>query len=386
MPKKIVVQGTAQGAGASFLRAGLAGILRRRRDAVATIDWPSAEGDDRAFLDITESAKDFAVIIVENSRGPVDLARERTPFPDPDARIILVADGSRDDVYAGISGTLALMPPQERALVAGIVVNRVPSDRESMRRGLARLADAVGIPILGAIPQFAQPSRQTDGADVPIPFLFPEPPVDVVALASPGATIPAGATALSRHSGFGVRLASTVEELGLPDLVFFPHCTEDSPAWESSGILSASAAMLRSGTPVVGSALRLANPLDQSRDDTVQSSSADDLYHGKTQALTGIFSCLSGVEFSSRGRPLKTPSNASPFASIRINGEVANEGMVWANVLLTGLQCVFAEQTVQSLLIEELLRRKGFGDREVAESMTFADTLQKYLDVSVICP
>ncbi len=95
-----------------------------------------------------------------------DLANMRTAKA-ADARVILVADIDRGGAFAHLYGTWALLSEDERALIAGFVLNKFRGDLALLPPAPQRLEDLTCVPTLGVLPWLEHGLPDEDGAATP---------------------------------------------------------------------------------------------------------------------------------------------------------------------------------------------------------------------------
>ena len=71
-----------------------------------------------------------------------------------EAATYLVADIDRGGVFGSVYGTIALLRPEEKALMKGIIINKFRGDASLFNEGRKLLHELTGVPVVGVIPWF----------------------------------------------------------------------------------------------------------------------------------------------------------------------------------------------------------------------------------------
>jgi adenosylcobyric acid synthase len=174
------------------------------------------------------------------------------------AATYLIADIDRGGVFGSVYGTLALLEPEEKACIKGIIINKFRGDARLFKDGRAQLTALTGVPVVGVLPYFR---------DI---FLEQE---DSVAIArkqrgpAPAGRVQVAVVLLGRMSNFTdfdalghdprVHLFYTHDaaEVAAADIILLPgskNTIDDLIALKNSGLAAAVIQAHRSGKTVVG--------------------------------------------------------------------------------------------------------------------------------------
>ena len=367
-----------------------------------------------AFDSLSEEAD---IVVIEGAGSPAEINLKADDIVNMglaklvDAPVLLAGDIDRGGVFAQLYGTVALLEPEERARIAGLVINKFRGDVDILRPGLAMLEEKTGLPVLGVVPYLHVEIEDEDSLSERLNARDAVKPLDVAVIRLPHISNFTDFIPLEQHELLGVCYVQRARELGAPDLVILPgtkNTMEDLLWLRQSGLEAAVRRLAQAQTPVLGVCGGY-QMLGQTLDDPAGTES------GKPLSLAGLGLLPTRTTFDAQKRRTQVRAVAlgAPFAGARMTGyEIHNgrttvngepfcrladgtpEGCVCPNVFGTYLHGLFDSGELTQALVKLLCARKGISPKETrptsmaeyrqAQFDLLADGVRRALDMGAV--
>lgn len=336
---------------------------------------------------------EYDIIVLEGAGSPAEINLKDRDIANmrmaklADAAVILVADIDRGGVFASIIGTLALLDQEERDSVKGIIINKFRGMRELLDDGIEWVEKETGIPVLGVLP-YLDVNIEAEDSLALSSLRFKKPkkaefPIDVAVLRFPRISNFTDVDPFFDEPGVGVRLVSSVHELGNPDLLILPgtkNTMEDLEWLKRMGFDRAIDERRKQGTMIFGICggfqmlgTKLFDPDaiegDGENAEGLSLLPVETVFQAekKTVQMEGVLSAgimesqmnLNGFEIHLGRTTLK--SQVRPFLLLkdgREDGAISNDNQVMG----TYLHGIFHNRLFTRLLVNQIRRNKGLDE------------------------
>jgi adenosylcobyric acid synthase len=226
-----------------------------RRSQVVVLGRPIGEVDaleyrayknrlrEVALSSLTTLRDTYDVVICEGAGSPAEINLREGDIANmglaraADLPVIVVGDIDRGGVFAALYGTIALLEPEDQALIAGFVINKFRGAPELLKPGLDQLTALTGRPVHGVLPWLEGLQLDVEDSLGLAGFAAGEPyggqTLRVAVVKLPRISNFTDLDALGAEPGVSVRLATTPGDLDDADLVVLPgsRATVDDLAW-----------------------------------------------------------------------------------------------------------------------------------------------------------
>ena len=353
-----------------------------------------------AFNSLSE---DVDIVVIEGAGRPAEINLKADDIVNMglaklvDAPVLLAGDIDRGGVFAQLYGTVALLEQEERARIAGLVINKFRGDVEILRSGLAMLEEKTGLPVLGVVPYLHVEIEDEDSLSERLNANRAVKPLDAAVIRLPHISNFTDFMPLEQHELLGVRYVQRARELGRPDLVILPgtkNTMEDLLWLRQNGLEAAALKLAHAGTPILGVCGGY-QMLGQTLDDPQGTES------GRPMALSGLGLLPTRTVFDAQKRrmQMRAVARGELFGGARLTGyEIHNgrtevggapfcvledgtpEGCVNRNVFGTYLHGLFDSGELTGALVRMLCARKGISPTQT-QLMSMADYRQQQFDL-----
>ncbi|MEG3435799.1 cobyric acid synthase CobQ [Pannus brasiliensis CCIBt3594] len=188
---------------------------------------------DRGWRAITESlaklSMEYDLVVCEGAGSPAEINLKHRDLTNMrvakhlNAATLLVVDIDRGGAFAHVVGTLALLEPEEKALIKGIVINKFRGQKSLLDSGITWLEEYTGIPVLGVLPYSEIPFSAEDSLSLLDRTSRPSRnSIDISILRLPRIANFTDFDALSAEESVNIRYTSLYDSLGFPDAVILP--------------------------------------------------------------------------------------------------------------------------------------------------------------------
>ncbi|XBS68160.1 cobyric acid synthase [Acerihabitans sp. KWT182] len=175
-------------------------------------------------------AAEYDIIVLEGAGSPAEInLRDRDIVnmgmaEQAGAPVLLVADIDKGGVFAAVYGTLALLRPEEKTRVKGVIINKFRGDPALLQPGIEQIETLTGVPVLGVMPWFDEPLEDEDGVALQGDKYRRESraDLDVAVLQLPHIANFSDYNALAAQPDVRLRYIKRGAPVGVPDLLIIP--------------------------------------------------------------------------------------------------------------------------------------------------------------------
>ena len=174
-------------------------------------------------------AEEYDIVVLEGAGSPAEINLRDVDIVNmgmaaiSDSPVIVVGDIDRGGVFASLYGTIALLRPEERRRIQGIIINKFRGDISILESGLTMLEELTGVPVLGVLPYLPLHLEEEDSLAEQLSVQTADGTgLDIAVIRLPRIANFTDFAALSGIEGVSVRYVTRRAELGTPDLLILP--------------------------------------------------------------------------------------------------------------------------------------------------------------------
>jgi len=209
----------------------------------------------------------YDLVVIEGAGSPAELNLSGVEIVNmavaryAQSPVMLVGDIERGGVFAQLLGTLWLLPPEEQALIQGLIVNKFRGDLRLFDHGVEILEERGQVPVLGVLPWIDRLELPEEDAvalsDLPATsdHNSRSAALDVAVIHFPHISNFDDFDPIAREDSVRLRYVKTLEQLGHPQVVILPgtkNTLGDLNWLRTSGLAERIQSLYDQGAVVVG--------------------------------------------------------------------------------------------------------------------------------------
>jgi adenosylcobyric acid synthase len=200
----------------------------------------------------------FDVVICEGAGSPAEINLRERDLANmglaraADLPVLLIGDIDRGGVFPSLYGTLALLEPEDQALIAGFVINKFRGDESILQPGLDTLHRLTGRPTLAVLPWLDGPFIDAEDSLGVRDSVSTRDTLDVAVVRLRWMSNFTDLDALAAEPGVSVRFTRSAADVERADLVILPGTkatVEDLQRLRADGL---DRALQRRAGPILG--------------------------------------------------------------------------------------------------------------------------------------
>lgn len=354
-------------------------------------------------------AAEYDVIVIEGAGSPAEINLRENDIVNmgmaemADAPVLLVGDIDRGGVFASLYGTVALLEPQERTRIKGLIINKFRGDVDILKPGLEMMEQRLSIPFVGVVPYLSLDLDDEDSLSERLELQQETALINIAVIRLPRISNFTDFAPLERMPGVSVRYVTRVQELNNPDLIMLPgskNTMEDLKWMRQNGLEAAVKKFAAAGSPVFGicGGYQMMGQTLEDPYGTESGGAMDGMgllptntvfctektttqVHGTFGQTDGLFGTLSGTAFT--GYEIHMGETGCAFGTKPLTqllrGEAAIvDGAQCGNCYGTYVHGIFDCAAVSETIISALLARRGLSDADIRGFDTEAYKQQEY--------
>ena len=367
-------------------------------------------------------AAEYDVLVIEGAGSPAEINLKQDDIVNMglakrvDAPVLLAGDIDRGGVFAQLYGTMALLEPEERARVKGVVINKFRGDRAILEPGLRQLEALCGVPVAGVVPYLQIEIDDEDSLSARFHREQTRKLLDLAVIRLPRISNFTDFSPFEHYANVSVRYVGSPNALHQPDLIFLPgtKSTLADLLWlRESGLEASVLRAAAAGTPVFGicggfqmlgrhisdpagveaAGVRELDGLGLLDSETVFfGEKVQTQTRGRFSGLTGILSELNGLDYA--GYEIHMGRDGNAAASEPAAGPAARAVVSAGNVYGSYIHGLFDAPGVSDAVLKALCAQKGadfsaLGSFDAAawkqrQYDLLADALRRSLDMELV--